>query len=183
MSYQYGQSQFGQAGDYIRGNLPDSQGLIPIESEASVAVARVPYFVDFTPDADIAAGATVEVNYVHGYRNFIVTEIGATGPSIGLVAGPCRFKISISDLGASRNFQPHRWDATAWVGGNFGTGDNASRKMPVPWRVLEKHTIQIVIENISAIAFTPTILLSGYLEPEREYRKVVQQITEAGLQI
>lgn len=138
--------------NYERTTLPGMAEIVPIADERTVQMAQVPWIVDFTPLAAIAAAAVGIVTYVQGYRNFVCTHIGSTGPSVGIPGGPLCWKIAVRDIAASRNFQPHRWDATAVIGGNSGTSDTGPFELPVPWMFLEKTSIEVTFENLSAFA-------------------------------
>lgn len=158
--------------------MPGMNEIVPIADERWVAMAQVPYIIDFTPPAAIAAGGVGLVTFVQAYRNFVVTHIGGTGPPVGIPGGPSRWKIAIRDITGSRNFQPHRWDLTAVIGGNSGVSDSPAFELPVPWLFVEKTSIEVTFENISVHPATPSLVMIGYLDVEAQFRALMQDLRQ-----
>lgn len=156
--------------------MPGMAEIVPISDERWVSMAQVPQLIDFTPPAAIVAGGVGIVTVVQGYRNFVCTHIGGTGPPVGIPAGPSRWKIAVRDIGGSRNWQPHRWDLTAVIGGNSGVSDSAPFELPVPWLFAEKTSIEVTFENISVHPAIPTVVLIGYLDVEGQFRALMQDL-------
>lgn len=140
-----------------------TQTVYPI-SDKDAAMERVPWFQPFEPPAQIAGGATGNVDAVISWMDFVATKIGFTSETVGFPAAPGRWKIQIQDIGASKSFQPEGFDITALIGGNMGISNNPPVDLPVPWIFLEKTTIRVTFENLDpAIACLPHLLLIGFL--------------------
>jgi len=141
-------------------SIPSSE-LYPVGNESDVVSERVPYFIEFEPDAAIAAGATDQVMHTIAWRDFVATKIGFSCDKVGFPTASYQpFKVMVEDVSASRQWQPHRWDITAYV----GQGENSVQDLPHPWIFKEKTSIWVEFENISAFQTTPRLLLAGYLD-------------------
>lgn len=140
------------------------RNIVPIDPKG-VARAPVPYFIEIEPPAAVAAGATAQVRYTLGPRNFVCKGLGFTSAPVGVPAAGQWFKIGILDIGASIRFQPHRWHTTATIGSNPGTSDQQYMEFPkeAPWTFSQQTTIEVEFENIGALACLPTLVLVGYL--------------------
>lgn len=158
------------------GQIPGPESVLTISSDELVAQAPVPYIIDFTPTALVAVGALQTETHVHSYRNFVCTHIGVTGPTVGVPSHPSRFRVQVRDLNAGRNFQPHRWDATAVIGGNLGQSDSSAFELPVPWVFISKTTIEVTFENISTHPAIPSMVLIGYLDVDPRFRELLAEI-------
>jgi len=145
--------------------------------EKSASLERQPWFVEFEPPAVVGGGATATVDYTVGWMDYVCIGFGFTSGTVGFPAGPGRWKISIQDIGAQKAWQPHAFDVTAVVGGNFGTSDSSYIELPVPWLFLEKTTIRVQFENRDpALACLPDLVLVGYLTDwEREAHAAIQR--------
>lgn len=145
-------------------NLPGQRDQVyyPIE-EGDAQMMRVPYFMPFEPAAAIGALATVNVDQVISWQDFVCTRIGFTSTTVGFPATAGRWKVAIQDIRSSRLFQPENFDITALVGANSGVSDSAAVEMPTPWIFLNKTTIRVTFEDTSGFGGTPHLLLIGYL--------------------
>lgn len=145
--------------------------------QKDAALERSPYFVEFEPAAAVGGGATATVDFTQPWRDFVCTAIGFTSGTVGFPAGPGRWKVSVEDIGAQKTWQPHAFDITALVGGNFGTSDSSYVDLPVPWLFLEKTTIRVQFQNRDpAIACLPDLLLIGYLTNwDREAKAAIER--------
>lgn len=123
----------------------------------------VPYFIQVRPTAVIAAAATATVVINVGPRDFVWTHLGWTSDPVGLPATGMPFRLGIRDVTASINFSNARFDLIPVTGTNPGTGDNNAFELPVKWNFAAQSSISIELENIGAIADTPTVVLVGYL--------------------
>jgi len=150
-------------------------------SEKDAAQARQPWFVEFEPGAAVAGGAASQVDYTQGWRDFVATHIGFTSETIGFPATAGRFKVQIQDIQASASFQPAAWNITSLIGGNFGVSDSGAVEIPVPWVFLEKTTIRITFNNITALACLPNLLLYGYLTVWQREAAAAQGLQELDL--
>ena len=129
-----------------------------------LVVEQIPWVLEFEPDADIAIGAVWVDTFTIPFLDFVCTHIGFTAPSEGFPAGASRWKIGITDVGNSRNWQPHRWSTTAMIGGNHGMSDSPAFKLSKEWRFTEKQVVRVEIENDGNFAGTPQLILHGYLD-------------------
>jgi hypothetical protein len=128
------------------------------------ALARQPFWIPFEPAAAVAGGATATVDWQVAYRDFVWTAIGFTADTVGFPATPGRWRLTIEDVGAQKNFQPAAWDVTAGMGGNFGLNDMMPLNLPVPWVFMEKTVIRLQFTNRDpAIPGTPSCDLIGFL--------------------
>ena len=145
--------------------------------EKDAMLERQPWFVEFEPPAAVGGGATATVEYTQPWRDFVCVGFGMTSGTVGFPAAPGRWKISIRDVGAQKEWQPHSWDATAVIGGNFGASDTNYVDLPVPWLFLEKTAIRIQMENRDpALACLPSLVLVGYLTDwEREAKAAIEK--------
>jgi len=139
-----------------------SQTIYPI-SERDAVMAHVPHFLPFSPAVAIGALATGIVDQVVSWQDFVCTKIGFTSETVGFPATAGRWKVQIQDVGASRNFQQEPWNITALIGANAGLSDSPAVEMPVPWVFLEKTTIRVTFEDLTAFGGIPEMLLVGYL--------------------
>lgn len=139
-------------------------------AEQDLVTERVPWTLQFRPDADIAVGATWVDTYTIPWRDFVIEYIGFTGPQEGFPAGPSHWNIGLEDVGKSRSWQPHLFNTTALIGGNHGSSDVSAFKMSTPWTVNEKGTLRVQIQNDGAFAGSPTMVLHGYLNVGRAFR-------------
>lgn len=140
--------------------------------EKDLVTKRIPWMLQFEPDADIAVGSTWVDTFTIPFMDFVIEYIGFTGPPEGFPAGPSHWNIGIEDVGQSRTWQPHLWSTTALIGGNHGLSDSPAFKMSVSWRVNEKGVLRVQIQNDGAFAGTPTLVLHGYLDVSPAFRKV-----------
>lgn len=153
----------------MRGGNPEPQRGLLLPSlfaidEKDAALERQPQFIEFTTAAQVAGGATGTLDFTVPWRDFVCTGLGFTSETIGFPGAPGRWRLTIEDIGAQKTWQPHPWDVTAVVGGNFGTADSSFIELPVPWLFMEKTTIRIQMENRDAgLACLPTCVLVGYL--------------------
>lgn len=140
-------------------NIPD--GLIqPIADERQVVTEKVPHFLQFQPAAQVAALATGQWDEVISWRDFVCTHLGFASELVGFPAANMPFLVSVEDISAQRNWQPHRWDVSAFCG-NINV---AAQELPVPWVFKEHTTIRVVFENLGGLPAFPRLLLGGYLD-------------------
>lgn len=139
-------------------------------AERDLVTERIPWILQFEPDADIAVGSTWSHTFTIPFRNFVIEYIGFTGPQEGFPAGPSHWNVGIEDVGKSRSWQPHLFSTTALIGGNHGSSDTPAFKLSVPWQVDEKGTIRVQIQNDGAFAGTPKLILHGYLDRAPAFR-------------
>jgi len=137
-------------------------GLYTIDAK-DAALERQPFYIEFEPDAQVAAGQTEIVSETISWRDFICTSWGFTSETVGFPATAGRWKLYIEDVAAQKTFQPRAFNPTAVIGGNFGTGDNPSKDMPVPWIFLEKTVIRVQFTSLNGLDCLPTLVMSGYL--------------------
>ena len=143
-----------------------SQGLpsmTPVDRKG-VPLAKVPQFIEFEPPAAVAAGATGQVIYTVGVRNFICTHLGFTSAPVGVPLADQRFKISIRDIGSNTSFEPHRWNTTSALGRNQGIGDVKPFRLSVEWEFQAKTSIRVEFENIGTLPCMPNLCMIGYLD-------------------
>ena len=138
--------------------------------EKDLVTQRIPWVLEFEPDADIAVGSTWVDTFTIPFMDFVITHIGFTGPQEGFPGGPSHWNLGVEDVGKSRQWQPHLWSTTALIGGNHGSSDSPAFKMSVPWRVDEKGTLRVQIQNDGAFAGTPKLILHGYLDVSKAFR-------------
>ena len=135
--------------------------IYPVSNESDVVSERVPYFIEFEPDANVLAGTTGQVIHTIAWRDFVCTQVGFSGTKVGFPDPSVQpFKIMVEDIGASRMWQPQRWD----IGSFIGEANNSARELPMPWVFKEKTSIRVEFENLGAIDCTPRLLLIGYLD-------------------
>jgi len=134
--------------------------LQPIADERQVVTERVPYFIQFEPDAQVAAGGTGQDEHTISWRDLVCTHVGFNSELVGFPASNMPFEVSVEDISAQRNWQPHRWDVSTFTG-NINV---AAQPLPYPWVFKEKTTIRVVFENLGGLAATPRLLLAGYLD-------------------
>lgn len=139
---------------------PNNGQLFPIRDERDVVTERVPSYLEFEPAAQVAAGATGQVDEIIAWRDYVVTHIGFNCQLVGFPAVAMPFKVSIQDIGAQRNWQPHRFDIQAII----GNVNVAAQEIPVPWIFKEKTTIRVVFENVGGLPCLPRLVLGGYLD-------------------
>jgi hypothetical protein len=137
--------------------------ITPVDTKG-VPRAALPQFIQIEPPAAVAAGATVNVRYTVGPRNFVSTGMGYTSQPVGIPAAGQRFRINIQDVGGSVFFAPVRFLARPVFGCDEGTSDKSYIDLPAPWRFEANTTINVEFENIGLIACIPTLVLIGYLE-------------------
>lgn len=140
-----------------------TQRIVPVDAKG-VPMAPVPQFIQFQPAAQVLAGATGLVTYTVDVRDFICTHVGYTSQGVGFPALGMVFNLQITDVGASRTFQPFFWNTTAALGTNPATSDHGPLELPVPWRFAAKTTVRVEFQNTGALACTPTVVLIGYLD-------------------
>jgi hypothetical protein len=137
--------------------------ITPIDPRG-VPRAKVPYFIDIEPAAQVAAGATVTVTYTLGPRNFTCTHLGWTTQGVGFPAAGVDFKINVLDVGMSTFWAPFRWLPRAIGGNNPATSDNAAFELGASWTFQHGTSIQVEFENIGALNCLPYVVLHGYLD-------------------
>lgn len=138
------------------------QAITPVDQKG-VELADVPQIIEFEPVAQVAAGATAMVQYTIDVRDFHCTHIGFTSQGVGFPAVGQVFKIGVTDVGASRTFQPHFWNATSTLGTNPATSDHGPLELPVQWVFASKTTVRVEFQNRGTLACTPNLVLIGYL--------------------
>lgn len=147
---------------YGHNALPGAQPLTPVDQKG-VQMDPVPQLIEFEPAAAVAAGAVALVLYTVDVRDFHCTHIGFTSAGVGVPAMGMVFRLQITDVGASRTFQPVPWNATAALGTNPATSDHGPLELPVEWIFQAKTAIRVEFTNIGTLACLPTVVLIGYL--------------------
>lgn len=148
----------------MAGGVP--QQLTPIDQKG-VPRAPLPQFIEIEPVAAVAAGATGNVRYTIGPRNFVCTGMAYTSQPVGIPAAGMRFRINIQDIGASVFFAPFRFLARPVFGSDEGLSDSSYIELAngkATWTFQRQSIINVEFENIDAIACIPTLVLVGYLE-------------------
>ena len=141
---------------------PGALPLTPVDQKG-VPMDFVPQIIEFEPAAPVAANATGLVLYTVDVRDFHCTHIGFTSQGVGVPAMGMVFRLQITDVGASRTFQPFPWNTTAAIGTNPATSDHGPLELPVEWIFQAKTAIRIEFNNIGTLACLPTVVLIGYL--------------------
>lgn len=156
-------------GGYISRHVPAGgpsqpiQSIVPVDAKG-VKMDPVPQFIQFQPPAQVLAGATGLVTYTVDVRDFICTHLGFTSQGVGVPVVGMVFNLQVTDVGASRTFQPFFWNSTAALGTNPATSDHGPLELPVPWRFSAKTTVRVEFQNTGTLACTPTVVLIGYLD-------------------
>lgn len=133
-------------------------------TEKDAILERQPFFLQMEPGALVAGGATATVDQQIAWRDFVCTKLGFTSDTLGFPVTPGRWRLTIQDIGAQRNWQPAAFDVTAAMGGNFGMNDQPPLELPVPWVFREKTTVRAQFTNRDpAIPAIPTLVLMGFL--------------------
>jgi len=123
-----------------------------------VGRAPVPWMWPFRPNAPVAAGATQPVTLTNGTRPFVVTHLKFQSLLVGVPLYRPDFLISVRDTGADQDLQFAPYHSNM-----LGDQTQPPFKLPTPWVVTDRNSIDVVFTNIDLLAVVPELDLIGFL--------------------
>jgi len=129
--------------------------------------APVPWMWPFRPAAAVAAGATQAVSLTNGTRPFIVTHLKFQARLVGVPLYRPDFLIAVRDTGADQDLQSAPYHSNI-----LGDQTQPPYKLPTPWVVTDRNTIDVTFTNIDLLAVIPELDLIGILSTWKDIEKL-----------